>query len=344
MVRVGVIGATGYSGAETVRIVAGHPNAEVTYLTSTSEVGTPVKDVYPALHRLDLSYEAFDPEVAKQKADLFVLCMPHGQATAFVSVLLDEDHKVIDVSADFRLPAAVYEQWYGQQHAAPQLIDSAVYGLPELDGAAVARASLVANPGCYPTGAILALAPAVARGLIDMRGIVIDSKSGVSGAGRSPSPTTHYCEVADSIKAYNVGVHRHTPEIEQGLSGVAGEDMVVSFTPHLVPMNRGILTNAYATIAGGVGLTEAADAYREFYSDAPFVVVTDAGKFPSTRDVAGTNECHIGLHVDGRTGTLVAISAIDNLVKGAAGQAVQNMNLMYGLDETAGLLSLGRTV
>ncbi len=344
MVRVGVIGATGYSGIEAVKIVAGHPKAELSYVTSTKEVGTPLAHVYPGLHRLGLTYEAFDPDFAKSKADVFLLCLPHGQAAAFAAVLLDEAHKVVDLSADLRLPADTYEEWYGMAHPQPELLASAVYGLPELNGDSVANASLVANPGCYPTGASLALAPAVAKGLIDLETIVIDSKSGVSGAGKTPTAATHFCQVNDSITAYNVGEHRHTPEIERVLTEISGEEVTVSFTPHLAPMNRGILTNAYASLAKDVTTAQVIDIYKSYYQAAPFVVVLDEGRFPSTADTVGSNDCQIGLLVDERTDRLVAISAIDNLIKGAAGQAVQNVNLMYGLGESAGLELLGRTV
>lgn len=344
MVRAGVIGATGYSGIEAVRLLARHPEAELTYVTSTSEVGTPAARLYPGMHRLGLAFDAFDPDTAKARADVFLLCLPHGQAAAFAAVLLDDAHKVIDLSADFRLQADVYEQWYGQAHAEPVLLETAVYGLPELNGEDIRQARLVANPGCYPTGALLALAPAVAEGLINADTIVVDAKSGVSGAGRSPTAATHFCQVYDSMAPYNVGRHRHTPEIEQSLGELAAHDVVVSFTPHLTPMNRGILTNAYAELSQEVTTARLIEVYRDFYAQSPFVVVYDEGGFPATKDVAGSNDCHIGLLADERTGRLVAISAIDNLVKGAAGQAVQNMNLMYALDEATGLTHLGRTV
>lgn len=344
MVRVGVIGATGYSGIEAVKIVAGHPQADVTYVTSTKEVGTPLSQVYPGLHRLGLTYEAFDPDLAKSRADAFLLCLPHGQAAAFAAVLLDDAHKVVDLSADLRLPAATYKEWYGTAHPQPELLRQAVYGLPELNGESVKAASLVANPGCYPTGASLALAPAVAEGLVDMETIVIDSKSGVSGAGKAPTATTHFCHVNDSITAYKVGEHRHTPEIERVLAEISGEPVTVSFTPHLVPMNRGILTNAYACLEKDVKTADVIDIYRSYYEAAPFVIVLEEGHFPSTADTAGSNDCQIGVLVDARTDRLVVISAIDNLIKGAAGQAMQNVNLMYGLGESTGLELLGRTV
>lgn len=344
VIRVGVIGATGYSGAEAVRILAGHPSAEVTYVTSASQVGGHIGDLYPALHRLDLVFEAFDAGHAQAAADVFMVCLPHGEAASFVAALVDGEHKVIDLSADFRLPADLYAEWYGITHPEPRLLSTAVYGLTELNRDAIAAAKLVANPGCYPTGAVLALAPAVSAGLIDTGTIVVDSKSGVSGAGRSASAATHFCEVSDSTKAYNVGVHRHTPEIEQALASLLHAPATVTFTPHLVPMNRGILTTAYANLAANVTVGRVLASYRDFYADAAFVLVRPDGSFPATRDVGGTNECHLGVHVDSRTGRLVVISAIDNLVKGAAGQAVQNMNVMYGLEETAGLEMLGRTV
>ncbi|RJQ54673.1 MAG: N-acetyl-gamma-glutamyl-phosphate reductase [Actinobacteria bacterium] len=344
MLRVGVIGATGYSGIEAVRLLASHPRAEPVYLTSTSEAGASVSRLYPALHSLNLRFEAFDASTAKERCDLFLLCLPHGESAPLAAQLLDEEHKVIDLSADLRLPQAEYEQWYELSHPAPELLKQAVYGLPELNRGEIESATLVANPGCYPTGALLALAPAVDAGLIDTSTIVIDSKSGVSGAGRAPAPGVHFCAVSDSLTAYKVGTHRHTPEIELSLSLLADAPVVVSFTPHLAPMSRGILTTVYATLPDGVDAGQLVEEYANFYAASSFVFIRSDGSVPSTGDVAGSNECHISLHVDERTNRLVCISAIDNLLKGASGQAIQNMNLMYGFAEVAGLELLGRTV
>ncbi len=342
MLRAGIIGATGYSGTEVLRLLGRHPDVEPVFLSSQTQSGVPVAALYPALHRLGLSYETLDVHVAKERCDVFFICLPHGEAAPIVGQLLDGEHKIIDLSADLRLPKDIYEQWYGP-HPAPALLDEAVYGLPELNADPIPDASLVANPGCYPTGALLALAPVVAAGIAQVDSIIVDSKSGVSGAGRTPGSTTHFCAVNDSTTAYNVAMHRHTPEIELGLSYLADTPVTVTFTPNLVPMTRGILTIAYCRLADA-SQEQLDELYADYYAGAPFVFVRSDGSVPATSDVVGSNECHVSAHFDARTNRLVAVSAIDNLIKGAAGQAIQNMNLMYGLDETAGLELVGRTV
>lgn len=369
--RIGVVGGTGYTGAELIRLVGGHPHAEVALVTSTRQAGTAVSALYPALagaaaaangggaaaaaaEAAPLVYETLDVASAKERCDGFFVCAPHGVAMDVVPDLLDEDHWVIDLSADFRLAdPEVYAAWYGCDHAAPVLLAEAAYGLTELFREDVAGARLVANPGCYPTAALLALAPALSAGLIAGGSVVIDAKSGVSGAGREPSPSTAFSECAESMTAYKVACHRHTPEIEEGMARLTGAPDAVSFTPHLAPMVRGILATCYGTLAGGGAPGAAAgkpdtaaivELYREHYAEEPFVHVLDAGEMPATKSVSGSNRCHIGVAVDERTGRLVAVSAIDNLVKGASGQAVQNMNVMLGFDETAGLDAVGRVI
>lgn len=344
-VRIGIIGGTGYTGAELMRLVAGHPHASVVLVTSTREAGMPVADLHPALGGSGLIYEGLDPAAAKGRCDVFFVCAPHGVAMDLVPELADADHLVVDLSADFRLAdASVYEAWYGLAHRAPDLLAHATYGLTELFRDDVRGAKLVANPGCYPTATLLALAPAVKAGLVDPSTIVIDAKSGVSGAGREPSLGTSFSECAESVSAYKVAAHRHTPEIEQALGRLAGTDVVVSFAPHLMPMVRGLLATCYGTLTREATTDEVVELYRSRYVGEPFVTVLDAGTMPATKHVTSSNACHIGLAADPRSGRLVAVAAIDNLVKGASGQAVQNMNVALGLEETAGLSTIGRVV
>lgn len=344
-VRVGIIGGTGYTGAELVRLVGVHPHASVAMVTSTREAGTPVAALYPSLADGDLVYELFDAAAAKERCDVLFVCAPHGVAMDLVPALTDDEHLVVDVSADFRLAdASVYEEWYGVAHRTPDLLARAAYGLPELFRDEVRAAKLVANPGCYPTAALLALAPAVTAGLIDPSTIVVDAKSGVSGAGREPSLGTSFSEVAESVSAYKVAAHRHTPEIEQTLGRLAGKDVVISFTPHLMPTVRGLMATCYGILARESTTDVVIELYRDHYADEPFVTVLDPGSMPATKHVTGSNACHIGVVADPRSGRLVAVAAIDNLVKGASGQAIQNMNVALGLEETAGLTAVGRVV
>lgn len=341
MVRVGIIGASGYAGAELVRYLLGHPGATIAYLASDSLAGRPLSDAYRSFLGQDLPLcEKYDCDAAAAKADLFLQAQGNGVGMRIAPDLLRLGKKMIDVPADFRLrDPEVYAKFYGSEHKAQDILAEAVYGIPELRATDIAAARVVANPGCYPTSAILALAPLVKSRLVDVRTIIVDSKSGVSGAGRSKVEVSGlFPEVNEGFKAYAVASHRHTPEIEQELSVLANEAVVLSFTPHLVPMNRGILTTAYASLSDRRLETAAlVDLCREFYRDSRFVIVLDAGSQPSTKDVFGTNFCHIGLVSDSRTGRVIVTSAIDNMGKGAAGQAVQNMNLMCGFDEAAGL-------
>ncbi|MBI2824296.1 MAG: N-acetyl-gamma-glutamyl-phosphate reductase [Planctomycetia bacterium] len=335
MTRVAILGATGYSALELIKLLLRHPHVEITTVTSRQE-GTPhVAMVHPSLgKRLDLVLEDLGPVAVATRADCVFSCLPHGVTSVLVPHLLDAGARVVDFSADYRLhDPNVYAEWYGQKHSDPGRLDQAVYGLPELFRDAIKPARLVANPGCYPTGAILPLAPLLKADLIEPTDIIVDSKSGVSGAGRSPKLTTHFPECNESISAYNVGRHRHTPEIEQVLSTASGQAIQVVFTPHLVPMDRGILTTAYARPRSGVTEENVLDALREAYADEPFVRVVD--HLPGTKDTTDTNFCDItARRVRER---VITISCLDNLVKGAAGAAVQNFNLMYGYEETTAL-------
>lgn len=337
--NVAIVGATGYTGAELARLLLRHPQVAIAALTSERSAGEPFGKAFPAFQgRLDLVLEALNPEAIAQKADLVFLCLPHHESMQAAATFRELGRKVIDLSADFRLiDAKVYEAWYGP-HVAKDLLEDAVYGLPELHRTAVAQADLIANPGCYPTSCILGLAPLIKEKLIELDSIVCDSKSGVSGAGRGAKTDILYCEVNESFKAYGVGKHRHTPEIEQELSRLAGQKVAITFTPHLVPMDRGILSTLYARARGKVLPKALHDLYREFYAKEPFVRVRPLGAFPATHEVRFSNYCDLGVHFDERTGRVVVVSVLDNLTKGASGQAVQNMNIRMGWEETLGLL------
>jgi len=338
MLRVGIIGATGYGGLELVRLLLSHPQAKVTYVSSRSYAGKDLNEVFPALKgRFSLKCEEFKLEKCVEACDFVFVALPHGLSEEMVPKLAKAGKKVVDIGSDFRLDElADYEKWYKRKSARSAEF-KAQYGLAEFYGDKVRGAQVVANPGCFPTATLLGLAPLVAKGLIERQGIIVDAKTGVSGAGRSLSLSSHYCEVTESIKAYKVGAHQHTPEIEQELSKLAGEKVVLNLTTHLAPMSRGILATCYGRLKGKGTTKELLEAYRAFYLEEPFVQVLPEGVYPATRDVYGSNMCLIGLKVDERTNTVIAVSAIDNLTKGAAGQAVQNMNLMCGFEETMGL-------
>ncbi|MBL4636675.1 MAG: N-acetyl-gamma-glutamyl-phosphate reductase [Kofleriaceae bacterium] len=339
--RIAVVGCSGYTGAELLRLLLLHPRVEIVSISAGRAAGKNIADVYPQFRGLlDLDIVEFEAGKVAAEADFAFCALPHAQSARVVAALRQREIKVVDLSADFRLhEQEVYEQWYGTEaepiHPAPELLSEAVYGLPELHRAAIQGASLVAAPGCYPTSAILALAPLLKVGWIEPL-CIIDSKSGVSGAGRNPSLAAHFPEIGEGVRAYKVcGQHRHTPEMEQEMSAIAGADVRVSFTPHLVPMSRGILTCAYAR---PVGATRSAEDYQrlyeDFYQDEAFVSVLPAGKFPDTAHVRGSNRAHVSISLDERVGQLLAISAIDNLCKGSSGQAIQCMNLMQGWDES----------
>jgi N-acetyl-gamma-glutamyl-phosphate reductase len=338
MIRVGVIGATGYAGAELIRILSGHPDVEITCITSRQYAGQRFDAVYPSMKGwVDLVCEAYSAEKMAAAADIVFTALPHQLPMGIVPRLLQSGLKVIDLSADFRFrDVKAYEGHY-QPHVAPDLAAEAVYGLSEIYTRQIAQARLIGNPGCYPTSILLPLIPLIRADLIETDAIIADAKSGVSGAGRGASLTTHYCQVNESFKAYKVGGHRHAPEIEAILTQQAGHAVGVTFVPHLVPMSRGMATTIYTRIRDGVGNEDIDTCLREFYKDRPFVRCVDQGA-PDSLNVKGTNCCDIGFHLDGPKRRLIVMSVIDNLVKGAAGQAVQNMNLMAGLDETAGLM------
>jgi N-acetyl-gamma-glutamyl-phosphate reductase len=336
VITVGILGATGYTAFELIKILLRHPGVKITALTSRQEGRPPIGAVHPSLTgRLDLPLEDLSPDQIAERCDCVFSCLPHAASAAVVKPLADAGRRVVDFSADYRLhDAGVYTAWYGETHADPDRLGKVPYGLPELFADAIRGAPVVANPGCYPTSAILALAPLLQAGLIRTEGIILDSKSGVSGAGRTPKLATLYPECNESFSAYNVGKHRHTPEIDQVLTWCAAAPVEVIFTPHLVPMDRGILTTAYALPTGTATESELAAALRRFYSDKPFVQVVDA--LPGTKQVSGTNGCHLAVRcVRGR---VLVIACIDNLIKGASGAAVQNFNWMYGFPETMGLI------
>jgi len=341
MIKAGIIGASGYTGEELARILALHPEVELTVATSRQYAGKRLSDIFPNLRKIaDLAVEDVVIDELVKRAELFFTAVPHQTAMGLVPQLLAHGCKVVDLSADFRIhDAATYEKWY-QPHSSPEYLPQAVYGLPELHRAAIRNTRLVANPGCYPTSIILATAPLLKAGLIDPDTIIADSKSGASGAGRGASVGTLFCEVTEGFKAYKVAEHRHTPEIEQEISQLAGRPVVISFTPHLLPMSRGILSTIYARLTPGTAAKLVRETYEEFYRREPFVRLCPEGEVPATQFVRGSNYCDIGWKLDPRTGRLVIISAIDNLVKGAAGQAVQNMNLICGLPEEMGLATV----
>lgn len=339
MLKVAVVGASGYTGVELIRILHNHPEVAVTSVTSEQYAGKRLSDVFPSLrNRYDILLESLEPQRIAAKADIIFTALPHKAAMQVVPTFLAAGKTVIDLSADYRLhDPEVYAAWY-EPHLNPQLLPEAVYGLPELRREEIAAAQLVANPGCYPTSIILGLMPLLKNGLIDLSAIIADSKSGVSGAGRGAKLESLYCEVNEGFKAYGVGgVHRHIPEIEQEISLLAGKKTTITFTPHLVPMDRGILSTIYLSPISQVSAAEIQSLYEESYDGEAFVRVLKLNEFPSTAFVRGSNFCDIGIAVDERTGRLIVVSAIDNLVKGASGQAVQNMNIVCDFPETMGL-------
>lgn len=338
---VGLVGVTGYTGMELSRLLNAHPDMELVRATSRSEAGKLLSDIYPFLTGLPmggLTITQPDPADLADACDLVFLAVPHKTAMEIAAALLDAGVKVVDLSADFRLKdRQVYEKWYACDHTRAELLAEAAYGLPELYADEIKKARLVANPGCYPTSAILGLTPALSAGIIETAGIVIDSKSGTTGAGRKANVGTLFCEVHDSFKAYGLGSHRHTPEIEQEISKTAGSQLTVSFNTHLLPVNRGILSTIYTQLRQPKSVQDIHEAYTKFYADKPWVRVLPCGRLPETRWVRGTMFCDLGLVVDERTGRLLIVSAIDNVCRGASGQALANANLMLGLDQYTGL-------
>jgi N-acetyl-gamma-glutamyl-phosphate reductase len=336
MIRVAILGASGYSALELIKLLLRHPQAQITSLTTRQSDARHVGEVHPSLAgRLDLRLENISPPQISERTDAVFCCLPHGASAAAVVELLPSGKKIIDLSADYRLnDAAAYKSWYGVDHPDGARMAATVYGLPELYRERIKTAQLVANPGCYPTSAILALAPLLKAGAISREGIVVDSKSGVSGGGREPKPTFHFPECNESVAAYGVGTHRHMPEIDQVLSDAAGGTVEVVFTPHLIPMDRGILSTCYGQAARDLTTNVVMSILREYYANEPFVRVLDS--LPATKHVAHTNYCDITARLV--RGRVVLVSAIDNLIKGASGAAVQNFNLMHGLPETTALV------
>jgi N-acetyl-gamma-glutamyl-phosphate reductase len=338
-IKAGVIGATGYAGVELVRILSGHPHVELTAVSSVSFSGEELSKIYPSLRgSVDLTLDG-GPEEMMRRCNVIFASLPHGLSQELAKGCMDRNIVFIDLGADFRLEKEEdYQNWYGESFLDEEMHKQAVYGLCELFRQEIRDARLIANPGCYPTSVALALYPALRAGLIDVEGIIIDSKSGVTGAGRTLTPNTHFPECNESFFAYKAGGHRHTPEIEQTLSKLADRPVRVTFTPHLLPVNRGILSTIYC------GCKSAPDTlrrcYREAYEEEPFVVLLEDGEYANIGNVKLSNSCHVSLHFDKRTDRLIICSAIDNMVKGAAGQAVQNMNIVFGLEETTGLSAM----
>lgn len=336
MIKVGVVGGTGYTGVELLRLLVGHPEVDLRVITSRSEAGMAVAEMFPNLRgRVDLRFSAPDP-AALATCDLVFFATPNGTAMQTVPELLRAGVRVIDLAADFRLrDAALWEQWYGLPHACADILAEAVYGLPEVNRESIREARIVANPGCYPTAVQLGFLPLIESGLVDTATLIADVKSGVSGAGRKANVASLLCEAGDSFKAYAVPGHRHLPEIRQGLEQMAARPVGLTFVPHLTPMIRGIHATLYARLAGNPGDVQA--LFAERYADEPFVDVMPAGSHPETRSVRGANQCRVAVHRPQAGDTLVVLVVIDNLVKGAAGQAVQNMNLMFGFPERLAL-------
>ena len=342
MIKAAVLGATGYAGIELVRLLTNHPNVSIEILGSQSFAGQKISDVYQNLrHILEKECEELDLDRAA-KCDVAFTALPHGASKTVIPSLLDRGLKVIDLSGDYRYDdAAVYEEWYGEKHSSPELLKESVYGLPELHREKIKKARLIGNPGCYTTCSILGAAPLLAGKIAETKNIIVDAKSGVTGAGRGLSLQNHFCECTETTKAYKVTNHRHTSEIEQELSNIAGEPIIISFTPHLIPQKRGILSTIYVNLNRPSSAEELVEMYKEFYRDEFFVRVKEVCELPETKHVAGSNFVDIGVCYDKRLQRAVVVSALDNIVKGAAGQAVQNMNLMFGLDEKTALANAG---
>ena len=339
MIKAGIIGATGYAGGELVRILTAHKDVEIKWYGSRSYIDQKYASVYQNLFQIvDAVCMDDNMEELAEQVDVIFTATPQGLCASLVNEQILSKVKIVDLSADFRIKdVSVYEKWYGIEHKSPQFIEEAVYGLCEVNREEVKKARLVANPGCYTTCSILTAYPLAKEGLIDMSTLIIDAKSGTSGAGRGAKTANLFCEVNENMKAYGVATHRHTPEIEEQLGYASGEEVVLNFTPHLVPMNRGILATEYAKLKKDVSWEEVKAIYDKYYEDEKFIRVLDKGICPETKWVEGSNDVDIGFQIDPRTKRIIMMGAIDNLVKGAAGQAVQNMNLMFGLPEREGL-------
>lgn len=336
--KISICGATGYTGEELLRILAGHPQAEIVHITSENQTGARINSIYPHFSKVwDQTLSSMDQiDTIAKESDVVFLALPHGHAMEAAKTAAARGAKVIDLGADYRFKdTAVYEKWYKVAHSHTEA--KAVYGLTELYRDQVKQADIVGNPGCYTTASILALAPLVKLDLVETDSIIVDAKSGISGAGRGLNLTYHYSEAAENLRAYGIASHRHTPEIEQALSEFAGQEIVINFTPHLIPMTRGILATCYGKLKAGVSADQVDEAFAAQYENEYFIRLLGRGGYPATKNTRGSNFCDIGWHIDSRTGRVIVVSAIDNLVKGAAGQAIQNMNVLFGLDETLGL-------
>ncbi len=341
-IRVGLVGVTGYTGMELVRLLTGHPSMQLVLACSRSEAGKRLGDFYPFINGLNgenIIISNLNVDEIAENCDLVFLAVPHGTAMEVGASLREKNIRVVDLSADYRIRnVEVYEKWYNTPHTQRDYLAKAIYGLPELYGADIAHAKLIANPGCYPTAAILGLYPALKHGCVFTDDIVIDAKSGTSGAGRKASLGSLFCEVSDTFKAYNLGKHRHTPEIEQELSRIVDHPITISFNTHLLPINRGILSTMYTKLIKNMTVEEVHKIYTKTWQSSPWVRVLPIGQLPETRNVRGTMFCDIGLVVDPRTKRLIIVSAIDNLCRGASGQAIANGNIMFGLPATTGLM------
>jgi len=340
--KAAIIGGTGYGAIELVRLINKHPILEVGSIVSNSQSGSNFSEIYPHLSEIaDQPLENFDVDKLSKKNEIVFLATPSGVSSRYVPQLLETGIKCIDLSGDFRLRSGdIYESWYKHSPAEDKYLQQATYGLSEIYAEKIKTSNLIANPGCYPTATTLGLIPALQTNLIDEKSIIVDAKSGVSGAGRGLSLTSHYSEINENLKAYKLGAHQHIPEIEQVLSDESGNPLTISFTTHLVPMTRGIMCTMYVNLKEKISTKKVIDLYKHFYQESHFIRVRPEGNIPTTKEVSGSNYCDIGLHVDERTNRLTIISVIDNLVKGAAGQAIQNVNLMNGWDERTGLTDI----
>ncbi len=339
MIRVGIVGGTGYTGQELVRILYSHPKVRIEGILTRTYAGEQFANIYPnLLNFTDILCEDFEDRSILDRSDVIITALPHGLSAPFVMEAYQRGKKVVDLGADFRFADVdIYEKWYEVEHPCAPLLDEAVYALPEINRERIRGTRIAGNPGCYPTCSILTIAPLLKEDIIDESSVIIDAKSGVSGAGRSLKLGSHFCECNENIKAYSIASHRHMPEIEEQLTQIAGKKVNVTFTPHLIPMNRGILVTVYAAVKKKISREELYEIYREFYRGEYFIRIMEKGQMPETKQVRNSNFCDIGVAVDEHTGRVIVCGVIDNLVKGASGQAVQNMNIICGLPETMGL-------
>ena len=338
MAKIGIAGASGYTGFELLRLLVNHPEIEIVFLTSETYQGDNISRVFPSINGfVDLKLSSIE-SVSNHACDIVFLALPHTTSMEKVPGFLEKNCKAIDLSAAYRIKdPAIFKEWYSASHQQPELLKEAVYGLPEIYREKIKSARLVANPGCYPTSVTLALAPIVTEGWADLSSIIVDSKSGISGAGRKASLATQFSEINEGISAYNIGIHRHTPEIEQELSALAKTKVQISFSPHLVPMTRGMLSTIYINLEQDISVVELIDHFQKFYAEEPFIRILPLGNCANSHFTVSSNFCDIGVEVDKRNQRAIITSAIDNLIKGASGQAIQNMNLMLGIPETTGL-------